>query len=158
MKFNCYYRAKDGSRQVIELNAIDRNKAFCQAKHMGLTIIELVSENNRRKPLKNTSKPTKVVSVVKKPMDMETMIYKQREHSYILGFLLGPIGFVISCMVWKQRGMKYGVYGLGIAVLTFLLGWFIGIVGFIAGCAIAVLSEHMIIPKPNDERIEWNKL
>ena len=158
MKFNCYYRAKDGSRQVIELDAIDRHWAFCQAKQMELTVIELVSENNHRKPLKNTSKPKKDVSIVKKPMDMETMIYKQREHSYILGFLLGPIGFVISCVAWKQRGMKYGMYGLGFAVLTSLLGWFMGIGGFIAGCAIAVLSEHMIIPKPNDERIEWNKL
>lgn len=158
MKFNCYYRVKDGSRQVIELDAIDRNEAFCQAKHMGLTIIELVSEHNHHKPLKNTSKPKKVVSIAKKPMDTETMIYKQREHSYILGFLLGPIGFVISCMMWKHRGMKYGIYGLGFAVLTFILGWFMGIGGLIAGCAIAVLSEHMIIPKPNDKQIEWNKL
>ena len=125
---------------------------------MELTVIELVSENDNRKPLKNISRTKEIVPVVQKPMDMETMIYKQRDYSYILGFLLGPIGFVISCVAWKQRGMKYGMYGLGIAVLTFVLGWFMGIGGFIAGCAIAVLSEHMIIPKPNDERIEWNKL
>lgn len=156
MKFNCYYRGKDGSRQVVEFDAPDRSEAFYKAKQMGLPIIELVSGG--KPTIKSTKKISKPKKTIKKQLDEETIVYKQREHSYILGVLLGPIGFLIASLVWKQRGMKYGMYGLGMAVLVFVLGWIFGIIGSIAGLVSAVLVESFIIPKPYNDKLEWSKL
>lgn len=157
MKFNCHYRAKDGSRKVVELDAIDRREAFCQAKQMGLNVIEMVSDGKaRKKPPARERKNVKIE--VSNPECEETAIYKQREHSYILGVLFGPIGFLISSLIWKHRGMKYGSYGLGMSVITFIAGYLFGIIGLIAGLVASVLIENVIIPKPNKEKAEWDNL
>ena len=97
MKFNCYYRGKDGSRQSVMLCANDRHDAFHQANSKGLIVIEMYEsrESLPKNPIK--SKKHEVVHT-KLVEDNEITIYKQREHSYILGVLFGPIGFLsITC-------------------------------------------------------------
>lgn len=124
---------------------------------MGLNVIEMVSDGKARK--KQPVRGRKNVKMeVSNPECDETAIYKQREHSYILGVLFGPIGFIVSSLIWKQRGMKYGSYGFGMAAVIFVLGYVFGLIGLICGLVASVLVETVVIPKPNREKVEWDNL
>lgn len=41
--FKCVYRKKDGSKDFVILDKKNRERAFAQAKDLGLTVIEMLS-------------------------------------------------------------------------------------------------------------------
>lgn len=152
MNFTCCYRDKNGACGKVVIEANDREGAFRKAKAMNLNVVSML----------DGGKTSAEVSPQKKEVagrkNTEKKVYKAREHSYILGYLLGPLGFVLACLVWKQRGMKYATYGLGMALLTLGLWWFFGIWGAFCGMAFAVVIERLCIPKTQEEQTAWEDL
>ncbi len=168
MDFTCCYRDKDGSQKEVFFVARDRDDAFRKAKSCNLNVISMVKgKGHPPRPLPihrhrgvrggdaSAIPPTEKHN---KTIDQETKVFKAREHSYILGYLLGPLGFVLACLIWKQRGLKYATYGLGMAIVSFCCILFFGLWGFFVGAAAALAVERMCIPRTVEERAAWAEL
>ena len=161
MKFICYHRGKDGSRQSVEIDAVDRHSAFLQAKKDKLIVIELLEDGvtsmkdcgkTQKTLARSTPKPTK-----KKTVDPELVVFRQRAHSYAMGYLFSLFGFMLAALIWKNRGVKYAFYGVAMSFLTFILGWLAGLSGLVFGIVIAVVVDAMIIPRPK-QKTNWEDL
>ena len=172
MKFNCYYRAKDGSRQSVEIDAVDRHSAFLQAKKDKLIVIELLEDSvtsikdyskTQKTLARSTSKSTMKKTVdskkptIKKTIDPEMIVFKQRAHSYTMGYLFSIFGFILAALIWKNRGVKYAFYGVAMGFLTFILGWIADFPGLVFGIVIALVVDAMIIPRPK-QKTNWEDL
>ena len=150
MKFNCYYRAKDGSRQVIELDAIDRNKAFCQAKQMELNVIEMFSFKDQHKSAIRNSCENKVKCKKDKiPNEDELKLLQIRINAYWLGFwcaIFSPltlgltwlIALIIAFCKYEKRGVLCCLTGLLTPELIILMALILPIIGIIPGIMLSI--------------------
>ena len=136
MKFKCYYREADGSKQTREIEAVSRAEAFETASKMNLKVIEMFEDKPAStKPRARKPRPEK---------SEEQKEFVRKEHSYILGFLLGPVGFVTASALWRKTGVRYGAFGFGMFFVSVLLANFLGILGLSAGLVLAVVLENRL--------------
>lgn len=147
MKFNCYYRGKDGSRKVIVLDANNRDHAYQQAKDADLSIIEILQSNG------GVGKNKQVRTTINKNMDKvpnedELKLLQMRRCAYWIGFIsafFSPIMWIIACIIafckYEMRGLSCCITGIitpGVPVGIGILGLFFGglvnpIFGFVLG-------------------------
>ena len=163
MKFNCYFRGDDGSRQHMQIDAANRHEAFVKANDLGLRVIEMLTSYDS--PKKTSSIVPVKVKKVKEEISAEELemrdklkTYNQREHSYAMGFLFGPIGLFIAIICWRLRGLKWGMYGSLMAIATYMLWILFGFAGLTIGVVTAIVVDLYYNPKPNQPNTYWNSL
>lgn len=125
MKFKCCYRTSEGAKHWQDIEAPSRASAFRKARRLGLNVIELGVS------------PACTLIKSSEPDAMSDAGC----HAYILGFLLGPLGFIISACIWKERGMKCSFIGLAMLVVMNILWMMSGIAGACAGIVLAIILE-----------------
>lgn len=130
--FKCVYRKKDGSKDFVILDRKNRERAFAQAKDLGLTVIEMLSCGKPVKVREQAKNENPAKNENSAP-DLDERVLKERQISFLIGlFLPFLVTNLAMAMIFKLRGFIWSLVG---SLMLIPFGLFFGMC-FYAGNSI----------------------